>query len=257
MNNDKDNKTLRDELSSLDTLSGGIVYGKEEAWEKLQARLDAKPAKSITLKYALAAAIILLLSFTSLFIYFSHNTQTEQNNTAKISSSIPTSVAQPTNQKPVTQPETAPIYTSVNTVERRKKINIAHPVSQPLPVQVAPAEPSKENVLENKTALQPSPAPPVQKPMRIVHLNELNREPEQTDNGIVYGQSVDVSTLPKVHINDMIHEENEIQKILQENRLGVGRQFLLWHERGGMQDNSSNDNTPGYPSNNKPRFRIN
>jgi hypothetical protein len=52
---------IRDKLDSLGTLDGGIVFGKEEAWEKLQSRLDRKPAKKIVFKWWLAAAAVLMI----------------------------------------------------------------------------------------------------------------------------------------------------------------------------------------------------
>ena len=243
MNNDKHNKTLRDKLSSLDTLSGGIVYGKEEAWEKLQGRLDAKPAKSITLKYALAAAIILLLSFTSLFIYFSHNTQTEQNNTAKISSPIATYTAQLNNQQPIIQPGATPMYTHVKTVERRKKINIAHTVPQTMGAHDTLAQ--QENVVENKIEVRTPFMTPLTKPMKVVTIRDLeNGSTETSDDMNIVSNSepgVDLSKLPVANMHDIIIEEFEINRIRKENRFSFGQRSDLKPGRADNDQETENE----------------
>jgi hypothetical protein len=51
-------KQIQDKLEGLNALEGGIVYAKEEAWDKLQSRMD-KPAKKIWILPArLAAAAV-------------------------------------------------------------------------------------------------------------------------------------------------------------------------------------------------------
>ena len=62
MKTNEGDKLVTNKMASLDTLSGGIVFGKEEAWEKLQARMDGKPAHRIAWKYVLALAAILLVA---------------------------------------------------------------------------------------------------------------------------------------------------------------------------------------------------
>ncbi|MES2701699.1 MAG: hypothetical protein V4649_03620 [Bacteroidota bacterium] len=54
-------ETIRQQLEAMDTLGGGIVYGKEEAWEKLQERMDGKPKRKIGLYYGMAAAVVLVM----------------------------------------------------------------------------------------------------------------------------------------------------------------------------------------------------
>ena len=52
---------LKSRIDELDTLSGGIVFGKEEAWDKLQSRLDRKPAVKFPFPILRAAAALVVL----------------------------------------------------------------------------------------------------------------------------------------------------------------------------------------------------
>ena len=69
MTNEGNDKLLREKINMIDPLSGGIVFGKEEAWGRLQQRMEHKPAKRIKLYYQMAAVAATLVQFIcSLFI---------------------------------------------------------------------------------------------------------------------------------------------------------------------------------------------
>jgi len=69
MKKNEGDKIVQEKIGSLSPLSGGIVFGKEEAWEKLQARMERKPARRMPLKYWLAAAAVLLLFVSVITVY--------------------------------------------------------------------------------------------------------------------------------------------------------------------------------------------
>ena len=259
MKSNNEDKVLMEKLGSLDTLSGGIVYGREEAWEKLQGRLDAKPAKRIVLKYSLAAAILVLLGITGFYFYFGRetvNTKTQITEIATSQLAIPARV--------VSQPETARAYTSVSVSHTEaKKRNVAHTVCHTSRVWHTSAAPEPQPVVENNIAAPPvalTPPSPARTRMKVVHINELNNEGEQQvvqQDIAANTPGVDVHKLPKVHINDVIHEEYEVEKLLRENRLGTRNQFLLWRDRSDLYENESKNNTTDHQPVNRQRFRIN
>src|SRR6185437_14862572 len=76
-------KMISEKLDGLDTLSGGIVFGKEEAWDKLQARLEKKPVRIIPLRTWLAAAAVLLLMMGTVGFYFYPAKQVAQTEVKK------------------------------------------------------------------------------------------------------------------------------------------------------------------------------
>ncbi len=254
--NNADN-VMKEKLGSLDTLSGGIVYGKEEAWEKLQGRLDAKPAKRMSLKYSMAAALLLLLGIAGFYLR-----TTEKTNTPVQITKATTSQQSMKLQTAALQPETMVVHTSVNNnhTEKQKRNTPKVPHTSGVWDTSVAAEP--KTPVAPVVVIQTSPAPVIPKPtrMKVVHINELDREDEQQNaqqNIAANVPALDVSKLPKVHINDVIHEEDEVEKILRENRLGANRQFFLWHNNNSSNDNSGNGNTSEYQPLYRQRFRIN
>jgi hypothetical protein len=256
MKNNNADKVLMEKLGSLDTLSGGIVYGREEAWEKLQGRLDARPAKRIVLKYSLAATVLVLLGITGFYFY-----PTKENVNAKtqIAKSV---TSQPVPAAATPKTETTALYTSVNRketrIQKRNGLQVSH-TSRVWDTSVA-AEP--KTPVAPVVVIQTSPATAAPKPMhmKVVHINELNSEdePQNVQQNIAASTTaLDVRKLPKVHINDVVHEEYEIEKLRRENRLGTGNQFFLWRDRSSLNENTSNDNSTEYQPLNKQRFRIN
>ncbi len=223
MKNNNADKVLIEKLGSLDTLSGGIVYGKEEAWEKLQGRLDAKPAKSIVLKYGMAAALVILLGFTGFYFYFAKenvNTKAQLTKSTAIQPPVaPTTVIQ--------QPETTAVYTSVNIKEAPAQKRNYEQVPHTSRVWDTLATQVPEVVVENKIVIQPTSSGPVAKPMKVVHINDLENGTTETSEGvgIVSNSSsgMDLARLPVVNITDLIREDFEVKRILNENRLSYGQ----------------------------------
>jgi len=256
MKSNNEDKVLMEKLGSLDTLSGGIVYGKEEAWEKLQGRLDAKPAKRIVLKYGMAAALLVWIGVTGIYFY-----SRKENRETQITLSTP--IHPPVMpMAAIPQPETTTVHTSVTSnYKRKQKQNVERNVG-PVMWHTSPvADPQlavENNITQPPIAVtHPSPVKPG---MKVVHVNDLNREDEQQNiqqDIAVNTAAVDISKLPKVHINDVIHEEYEVEKLLRENRLGTRNQFLLWRDRSDVYENETKNNTAEHQPLNRQRFRVN
>lgn len=223
MNNDN---AIKDKLNSLDTLDGGIVFGKEDAWRKLHSRLDAAPARNKKPLYWLAAAAALALLLLVAKLY---NQPAPQMTSA-------TPVAAPMPLMPVpAQP--AVVAESTQPVAKTKIINKQNSryserrIAPPLIVPT-PTEQIVDIAVVPTPTLAPAPtAPPKPRPMRIVHLSELDKditpttaenEPEQPNTALA-----EIMKLPPVHINDLLHEETYLQELRRENRLTVGGISIL------------------------------
>ena len=73
MTNNKKKDHLQQKLDGLNMLSAGIVFDKDNAWYKLQHRLDAKKKKRVWLYYPLSAAACLFI--LALAFHFFYNTK--------------------------------------------------------------------------------------------------------------------------------------------------------------------------------------
>ncbi|MCF8449751.1 MAG: hypothetical protein K9G49_07765 [Taibaiella sp.] len=224
-------KEVKEKLESLSTLSGGIVYGKEEAWEKLQARMDNPAAKKIAINYRLAAAAVLLLCVSIIGFYF----LAPEKQVAVIQPLTPSVIqdTQDTETMAVAVPVTAAPTTTMETpIVQQNDKSIAHK-KQELPqtryvVKVEPTvvvpEPlaAATPIISN---IPPKPVSPAVKKMRVVHINDLGKATEVEDAAIAYsGPSLDISKMKVVSIYDVQRQENlrkqeeEIITIVRINR---------------------------------------
>jgi predicted ribosomally synthesized peptide with SipW-like signal peptide len=249
MKNVNGDKLVKDKVQSLDTLSGGIVYGKEEAWEKLQARMDRKPAKKIAIRYWLAAAAVLLLFAGATTAYFYPakqvtNIAVKEQIKAPINNKI-------TLQQPATNiiapPEKMAVHTiasSVNKVSRKPKTIIKPTTEQPEIIAIqntetALTENKKEVVAVNNTP----PVTPILQPMKVVHINDIEngRALQTKPQPINAGPSVVINKLPVVHINDVEREsvEGKAKTILHENRMSY-EHIPFYNSSNNYDDVNSN-----------------
>ncbi len=220
-------KEVKEKLESLNPLSGGIVFGKEEAWDKLQARMDKKPARKIAFSYRLAAAAVLLLCVSVIGYYFYPEKQ--------IASS------QPLN--PITTPDTEHTVVSTTAIEpvtiaeQEKETDITHIkkdvpharfVVREQPITIAP-EPAVDTVIPEPITVVNVPkkpaAPPIKK-MRVVHINDLGHaEDGAAETVVAYaGPTLDISKMKVVSLYDIQREESahrreeEVMAIVRINR---------------------------------------
>jgi len=227
----KNDTRIRDKIESLQPLSCGIVYGKEEAWDKLQSRMEQKPDKKIAVRYWLAAAAILLL-FVCVIAVYNHpakevvSSKNEQlnmptNNVEIAKSQMPGDVQQPEIMR---EQKTSAVVQKDSThvtsvLAKNKKTEQSIIIITPS-VEVL----TKDNKVENKMAVTNAPAPiaPATRQMKTIHINELyngGKEEQVTDEVAANAEKrIDLNKLPIVHINEVIHEEYEERKTLKENR---------------------------------------
>lgn len=221
---------LRAEIEGLDTLAGGIVYGRKDAWEKLQGRMEQKPARRVAVYYwGAAATIALIICVAGTLIYTSKTTHTVAK-TTQTPNTLPIEVSHTAIRIPLANTTGTPKAESA--VEDKKNTVVSNNTSAKIAIiQQTVRQPE---VQSSSARAIPLPAPQstatiatqsVKTPMRIVHINELNNElPHQTDNQILANNlpTQAGNKLPVVHINEVVREEYELKKILQENRLSSG-----------------------------------
>lgn len=224
MNNNEE-KVLREKMDRLDTLAGGIVYGKEEAWDKLQARMDRKPAKRVLLRYWMAAAAVLLLMITIMVGYnrqdndVAGNMKTETTKPIEVARITPTAPMQAQKQPGIIVGN-QDLRMKVSNAKGYNKTNVQ--AAPGIPEQVVePATVVNENLEAFMAANKHLPEVSTAQPMKVVHINDLEHgSAEQTNTTIVANTPVYVlSKLPVVHINEVEREAQDVKQILRENRM--------------------------------------
>jgi hypothetical protein len=221
---------LKEQIDRLDPLSAGVVFGKEDAWEKLQGRLDAPPKRKKLPIYWWAAAALLLLVAGITAVVRLPATHAPQYATKQPASLAPATAAnQPkgiTDDKiaPTTAPVPSPAATAETPVTMKTTIT-AHklPTGDVMPIAIAQPEPPQ--------ALPPAttplidiavPALAVKPPMKVVHINELNsdgystRPPAAATENAATG--IVLSNLPVIHINKVLVQEERPYYRAQENK---------------------------------------
>jgi hypothetical protein len=237
-----DDNLLRKKMESLDTLSGGIVYGKEEAWEKLHARMEAKPARKIKLQYAVAAAVLLLVS-VSVGIYNYPGKEAPKEQVAANQQKPTLTEPLGTKEKEATKTTIteAPLQRSIISVE--KHVALHKTINSEMPVV---ATNTTSGIVAEQKAEEPEGiAPPVAEvakaSMPVVHIDEVERKGAgraalpATANPM---QGIDIGRLQVVHINDLEKEDAYYHKMLEENKPVIGFHARFRPEPG---------NTPAQP----------
>lgn len=223
-------KQLQEQLNSLSSLSGGIVFGKEEAWDKLQARMDKKATPKIPLGYWMAAAAVLLVVVCIAPFYFSDNKEVSRNDKEAVAPAI-------TNEPVMQQQDAAPVATTTPREtfipkQRPRTVHLEDNVpatNAPITTEAVITEiPLVDNVAVNNS---PDPIPNMIAPaMRVVHINDIekNRLPEtvNTTNLAQKDAPDDLHKMPVHYINDVLQEEHEIKLLLRENRFSFGRNIF-------------------------------
>jgi len=218
MKKEQADKLLKDKLNGLSTLEGGMVFAKEEAWDKLQSRLDTKPERRKPLIYWFTAAAVLLL-MVSIMVLFRQPEQQVVN--TKTNNEVP---------KPVVVDTGNALNSQLIVVEDTPSFSIAHPGHQRMKLNKTPEQLTETfmitdtpkpqlAIIENNsipivdTEINSKPpvvsAPTVAKvKMKVVHINELNNPDNEPEYPAV------LSTTPSISILHM--------KVLHINELGLG-----------------------------------
>lgn len=205
----KDNE-VKEKLESLSPLAGGVVFGKEEAWDKLQARLEKKSVRKIPLLRLSAAAIMLLAVSIGGYYHYTQPATTvtgppvAANATPEIIKPDPQAVtASP--ETIAAEPETSRVVSTLVTPRQKiafqVKIADENSIPEPMPqvVDEAPA------IANNEQIKKPTP---VHK-MRVVHINDVGKPEEEIAPVYVYnGPALDLSKMKVVSIYDLKREES-------------------------------------------------
>lgn len=261
MKKNEGDKIVQEKIGSLSPLSGGIVFGKEEAWEKLQARMERKPARRMPLKYWLAAAAVLLLFVSVITVYNYPAKEIVKNKTEDHENKVV--VASPETMRVIKKPEGMPVKRSpvpIVIISKRpanipkETRQIVQPEITDAPFVQAPANEAvnKEVAVVNNTV----PTPLAKKAMKVVHINELDNEVEQNiAPALVLNNfpALDVRKLPVVHINDVVREEYVMQRIRKDElRIGNISFAKPWYYNGN-EWNTRETKWPDHPL----RIKIN
>jgi hypothetical protein len=246
-------KEIKKKFESLDTLAGGVVYGKEEAWEKLQGRLDAKPAKRISLRYRLAAAAVLLLGVI-VFMTYDRPAQRLAVKQPDVTMDQPVlqepagkNEQQIAMQSPHIKTVPKPIVSKHQALHETKTIaNKALSSSTPQPVLTTTTNEQSIPQPDKKEATATVPAVAVKTPMKVIHINDLERNTHtqaipNTGNNVA---ALDMKKMPVVHIRDVEKEAIEINKLLKEKRVTI-------HSFIRLDKNSDPLNEEYYPIQNR------
>ena len=235
MNDYKNDKQIKEKMQSLDTLSGGIVFGKEDAWERLQARMEQKPAKKFPVKYWMAAAAILLLFVSVTTVYYYPSKEVVKNNNGKIKTPINNiAIAQP-KIIPVMQQREMPIQKIVATGEHSTRVNAflknrkaEQTEINNMPLVQAPVSEIKEEQDKPMTVITAATAN-TQKKMKVIYIGDLERNtPTQTTAQLAANPAaIGISKVKTMHINDIERQERETEQMLQGDKLTVGQRFFF------------------------------
>ena len=199
-NNDK---VIQEKMRSLDTLSSGIVYGKEDAWGKLQARMDRKPARNIRTQYWVAAAVLLVLVIVIPIYYFGEK-EVVKNNIAETKTNPSASYAVTAKKQDIITSPIGEVSAHVILPAAKKGTHIA---IAPKIIGQSIAKEAKERIQQTQIAAsgnvvmvhnvtaavdrQEEPAPAVvitKKPVAVVSIYDLNgpvKMQKQTTGNIV------------------------------------------------------------------------
>lgn len=233
---------IKEKMELLNTLSGGIVYGKEDAWDKLQARMDGRN-KTITLsaKYWAAAAVVLLSVGIAIF-YQQPAIVVANNDRLRIPMPHQQSTASVhTDVKPEDKLQ-QPITRNTITPHQKNKVRINTIEQKPIaPIVIPPVQ--SNNIAVTTPAAEPAPAEPLPapaKPMKVVYIMDAeNGEKDRaTTNGsfAATNPQTDFKNMPVLHINDVVNDEEHIKAILRENRMTTGHTLFFWR-------NATNEHT--------------
>jgi hypothetical protein len=224
-----DDKTLKDKLSSLDTLSGGIVYGREEAWDKLQAKLEQKPAKKIILRIPLAAAATLLLMLSVIAWQYNAGTQTVTKR-SEVATAINKKIQPVAETRKNSLPVDAPSVTKKTNNKSATPV-IKHTVlSTTIPQPAAQTLPVEQIVVATRKDTAMTPPAPVNLAMKTVHINDVeNYTDRETSSPSVAAspKQVTIEEMPVYHINDVEKHQTDFTKMYRESRATIGLRSIF------------------------------
>ena len=183
-----------DSLSALDT---GFVYGADEAWERLDTRIQRSEKNRVLyigMRWA-AAAILLILATAGIYIYSTKNAGQQ-----------PIAEQQPKKTiLPKTQIADTPVNIAVVETLPAPRIHSKRTTVKKITCYAEPEPP--QQVIDPPTP-GPSPAPPKiesarNDAMALVHINDLGKPQPQAEPLVWSGPSLDISKMKIVTLTDI------------------------------------------------------
>ncbi len=231
---------LREKMNKLDTLSGGVVFGKEEAWEKLQARIEAKPKKiALGFRLAVAAALLLVIIISGLYNY----TRDEAN---AVSAAPLTELIQQSNDSSRELPQQIAVTATPRQEHKIVIVNKTTKSYETIEPVIPPQQPVA--IVEKPVALTeniPAPATPVAKEMKVVHINDIaNTTKGNTPAVVLNGTPVDINRLPVTHINDVVWEVEYVNEVRRGTKIVFRQNNFLRQTYGSGSAGLTDDPQP-------------
>lgn len=198
---------VKEKLDNITPLSAGIVFGKEDAWDKLQARLDTPP-KVIAFPYRTAAIAASLLALVGIVYYF------VQNDAPAVVATTTKTVVTPA-PPPVTSTE--PNVVLLDTAPARPVRRREPEPPAPAVVIPTPAAPQLATTDALPPTTTPVPEPPSIPPvkMKVIHINEIGKLPEPEPSFASGVPHLNYKNMKVISIYDLnmykqiLHEETE------------------------------------------------
>ena len=223
--NDGD-QILRQKMEELGTLDGGIVFGREEAWDKLQSRMDKKPALVMPIKIRMAAAAVLMIMAGATAVYYSSDFRlVKTGNSGPGRHDIKNISGMETGKK-----EAATELTRVN-IDKPNKVTspaIVHYSAPTEKLQNKPNSPAwtvNDSVIATVPISLPSPVAKLQMPatkeMKVVYIDDVEhsrtekKQPVSDINAPVV--KLDLNAMPVNYIGDVERNEAEFRTMLRDN----------------------------------------
>jgi len=224
----QEDKEIKQKIEALNTLSGGIVFGKEEAWDKLQTRLNKKPVKKIPVIYWLAAAVLLLMC--GILALYNQPAKEVAKKELIIREEIKT--APPIQEPAPTQVENVilqNIQPQIKEKHKRAMTDVPAEVTDVQQVQsILTALEKQTTDITVVTGVTPPLA--VKKPMKVVSIYDLENKNNQQNvaTSLIDNTSpgVDLNKIRVVHINEVEREVNEFIRIRKES--GFAQHYPLF-----------------------------
>ncbi len=229
MKNNHSDKMISEKLNRLDALEGGVVYGKEAAWEKLQGKLEQKPAIIFQPRVWLAAACVLIVAIVGSYMFLHSKSEiapvvvykaaTETIKTQEVVNAPNTT---PIAEKGLSAPSSVVYKKNLRTAKKQNTIAPEIPDETFSVLQEVQEEKDRKGVI--CYGLEPKTLPPVKvdfKNMKVVHNNEIDNG-QSSNIGTMYANTTDAIDLRKMqveHVNHIGRIEFDFGNLKRENRI--------------------------------------
>jgi hypothetical protein len=237
MSNRDDDKLLKEKLESLSPLQGGIVFGKDEAWDRLQARLDKKPLALPLARWKMAAAAAVLLLLTGGVIWRITCVQNDVPTTGPVA-------AQPAAAAAHTAAVQAPATAGPGPQAALQAPAIAemHHIVKTEPAAPQPGITITTDTYTAPLVVAPAPAPittaVAQKEMEVVSIGDLERINIDRHSAARAQPRVaahaDFNKMPVNYIGDVEQAEQEVEVLARQTRKPIIRNIFappVYHEQ--------------------------